>query len=146
MNEREEMRNAVAYEEDVVDDGPIPITIRLFKNKFSWQWEHFVDSRYVISRIFQYTREQLGYNGDSKMPEVEFQNVRHKKWDRILNKEVWKGTGEWYLDTQKLQEVHGITAERANELLSQAFQTACTMVGGEEGITFDFTIEEVNLA
>lgn len=139
------MRNNIAVinetqEEEEYEDGPILITIRLFKNKFSWLWEHWTDDKHAVSHLLQYTRGELGYNEDSKMEEVSFQNVKHEKWDHVQQRKVWRGTGEWYLDTRAFQEVHGLTPERANELLLDAFQKACNAVASEEGIEFDYEV------
>src|SRR3990172_4791850 len=83
------------------------ITIRLFNNRFVWQWTKFTSDKSVVAKILQNTRENLGYSPVSKFDEVKFQNLEN--------------SGEWYLDTENLQKRLGLDSTGANDRLKDAF-------------------------
>jgi len=105
------------------------ITIRLFNNRFVWQWTKFTSDKSVVAKILQNTRENLGYSPVSKFDEVKFQNLEN--------------SGEWYLDTENLQKRLGLDSTGANDRLKDAFIDACLDIGDEYEIKFKFNVIDV---
>ena len=105
------------------------ITIRLFNNRFVWQWTKFTSDKSVVAKILQNTRENLGYSPVSKFDEVKFQNLEN--------------SGEWYLDTENLQKRLGLDSSGANDRLKDAFIDACLDIGDEYEIKFKFNVIDV---
>lgn len=105
------------------------IEIRFFNNRFSWKWQKFTEDKWVVARILQVTRENLGYSGTSRFPEVQFENMDQ--------------SGEWYLDTKLFQQCHDLTSKEANERLKDAFIGACQEVGEEIEVMFSFEVYDM---
>ena len=105
------------------------VEIRLFVHRFSWKWKQFTDDRSVVAQILEKTRANLGYAAASRFPEVQFMNLSQ--------------TGEWYLDTAKFEEVHGMDSREANKRLTKAFVSACRVVGGIYNIEFAFDVYDM---
>lgn len=125
----------------IESDDTVDIQIRLFNNRFSWRWPKFTSNKRVVARILQQTRENLGYDPNSKFHEIHFKNIREQKRDG--ENVYYQGTGEWFLDTKMLQQSHNLDSNAANEKLSDAFMDACDLIGDEEGYSFEFKIMDM---